>query len=235
MSLLLAVTGVPAAYTLSADPGTYSVTGQSATLVAAYNLNAESGTYSVTGNAATLNASYNLISSSGNYSVTGSDVALTARYELNAGSNSYSITGSSATVTASYNLSADAGSYSVTGVDAILIYVPAVPAAKSSGVRRLFYHSLRPNNPPAPYISIDWSRKNDSQETVPEPVKRSVPSVVDKEIVEDTLKESTVPLESTSTLMTLSGMEGRLQAEVLQLKQTDQYRLKAMILLLMAA
>ena len=89
--------------TITADSGTYTLSGTTITLKAAFSTVVATGTYSLSGTAAGLRAGRNTSAGSGTYTLTGTDVALrTAR----------------ATIAAS-------GTYNLTGTDVTLIYTPA--------------------------------------------------------------------------------------------------------------
>jgi hypothetical protein len=123
-STFTAVTG----FTLTADSGTYSVTGQAAGLVAARRVVADQGSYAVTGQAANLIRAVRLLADQGAYSLAGQDVALRAARLIGADSGSYSITGQAANLvyaaSGAYTLTADSGTYSISGQDDALTYVP---------------------------------------------------------------------------------------------------------------
>lgn len=96
------VFGVGAGATITAASGTYSVTGQAASLRAARVLVAGSGTYALTGQAATLT-----------YTQPGA-------YSMSAGHGTYSITGSAAL--GDYAMRAEYGTYAVSGMNASLLW-----------------------------------------------------------------------------------------------------------------
>jgi len=117
-------------YTLTADSGSYALTGQDAGLIAARTLTADQGSYAVTGQTADLIRTVRLLADQGSYALTGQDAALRAARLIGADSGSYSITGQDATLTYAasgvYTLTADSGTYSISGQDATLTYVPLV-------------------------------------------------------------------------------------------------------------
>lgn len=112
-------------YTLTADAGSYTVTGQAATLAASRQLALDVGSYTVTGNSAGLLASRLLNLDTGNYTLTGNDAGIIVGRLLSAGSGSYTVTGNDAGLIVSRLLSAGAGSYTITGYDVTLTYNPA--------------------------------------------------------------------------------------------------------------
>lgn len=61
---------------LTAESGTYTMTGNDANFLRTYRLVAESGTYAMTGNDATLSKQYRLTAESGTYTMAGNDATL---------------------------------------------------------------------------------------------------------------------------------------------------------------
>jgi hypothetical protein len=112
---------VSVAYTLIADPGSYTITGAAATLSTSLNLNAAAGSYTITGAPATLSRGVNLNAAAGNYTITGAPATLSTSLNLNAAAGSYTITGAPATFLLGISLSADPGSYTITGAPATFI------------------------------------------------------------------------------------------------------------------
>lgn len=135
------------AFTLTADPGSYTITGTAASLLFGRKLVADAGSYSVTGTAAALlragllsaDAGVYAISGSdatltysgagnkvltadpGVYTVTGTDASLLADRLLTAGEGTYAITGQVAQALFGRLLAAEAGSYVITGTDAAFL------------------------------------------------------------------------------------------------------------------
>lgn len=110
------------AFTLAADPGTYSVTGASSQTISARILDASPSSYSITGAASSTVAGRLLDAGTGSYSITGGAAALTGAFSLNAGSGTYAVTGVDPTLqyttVGAYTLSADPGTYTITGANA---------------------------------------------------------------------------------------------------------------------
>lgn len=115
-------------YDLSADAGSYAVTGQTAGLFYGYALAADSGSYTVTGQTATLQLDIPLAADPGSYAITGTDASLQKGLTLNADAGSYAVTGQTAGLAYGYAIAADAGAYSVTGQTAALEWGQAVGA-----------------------------------------------------------------------------------------------------------
>jgi hypothetical protein len=88
----------PGAYTLSADPASFAVTGSAATIVSTRVLSA----------------------SPASYAVTGADAAVGRTPELNAQPASYTISGVAATFVTTRSLTASPASYAITGAPATL-------------------------------------------------------------------------------------------------------------------
>ena len=109
-----------AALTLTADSGTYSITGQAANLYYNRAISADAGAYSLNGQAAqTLRAAF-LSLDAGSYAITGQDASFVYGQAISADAGDYSITGQIADLTRAVVLSADSGAYSIAGQDANL-------------------------------------------------------------------------------------------------------------------
>jgi hypothetical protein len=135
-----AASGGATSYTLTCAAGTYSLTGNDATLTRAVKLPLAAGAYALTGNAATLTRAVNLTCASGSYSLTGNNALLSLNRLLPLAAGSYNYTGNDATLTyvpgasaVSYTLNCATGAYSYTGqsargtlgFDMIVGYTPA--------------------------------------------------------------------------------------------------------------
>ena len=107
-------------YTLTADAGSFTVTGTAANLVRGLKVAADAGSYSVTGTAANLLRGYKLAANTTAYSLTGTDVTFLRGYKLAGDVGSYAVNGTAATLARSYLFAADAGEYLWTGTDADL-------------------------------------------------------------------------------------------------------------------
>jgi hypothetical protein len=109
---------------LAADSGSYAITGTDVSLKLGRKLTAESGTYTVNGTAVSLTVGRKLTADSGTYSLTGTDVTLTyspaGGYTLALDSGSYTLTGTAATLKVARTLAADSGTYALTGTDVTL-------------------------------------------------------------------------------------------------------------------
>lgn len=109
------------AYTLTADSGSYIVTGTAAGLKTDRKIAANTDAYAITGTAAGLFIGYKITADVGNYTYAGQDVTLSysgADKTLTADAGSYTLTGSDATLKQGHALVANAGSYTVSGTDA---------------------------------------------------------------------------------------------------------------------
>ncbi len=112
-------TTLKTARTLTAAQGSYTLTGQSATLTKAvsYTLTAAQGTFTLTGQAAGLAATRTLALAQGTFTLTGQDTALKTSRTLSLAHGSFAITGQDATITktTALSLTAEAGSFSLSG------------------------------------------------------------------------------------------------------------------------
>ena len=107
-------------YTLTAQGGSYSLTGGSATLLRTKRLTANGGSYTVTGGTAALLRSKQLVASGGSYTVTGGAALLSRNRTLTAQGGVYTYTGQQVNITyvpvsVGYTLTAQGGSYTLTG------------------------------------------------------------------------------------------------------------------------
>lgn len=107
-----------AAYTLTADAGTFALTGVAAALRAARTLTAASGTFALTGNAANLLYGRKLAAGAGSFALTGNDATFPRTYRLAAAAGAYALTGNSAGLVKGFSLTASAGSFALTGIAA---------------------------------------------------------------------------------------------------------------------
>ena len=134
VSALPVASGGVVNYTLTAQHGTYAITGQPAVLLRSKLITANSGTYSYTGQSANLLRSKLLTATNGTYALTGqsANIIYTAgggAYTLTAQAGSYAVTGQSATLTRSRLLTASSGAYSVTGQSASILRSKLVTAS----------------------------------------------------------------------------------------------------------
>lgn len=130
-----AVTGTTA-YTLSASPATFTITGDAATLAAARRLAASPGTFTVTGDAATLIVGRVLSALAASYQITGSQAALALARILAANPGTFTVTGDAATLdytpSTERTLDALAGTVLITG-SSVTFIAPAVKGGSSAG------------------------------------------------------------------------------------------------------
>lgn len=105
---------------LAGAAGSYSVTGTAAGVKRGRKLPAAAGSYALTGTAAGIKRGYKVVAGVGSYSLTGTNATLFKGRTLVAGVGSYSFTGSAAGVQRGRKVGASAGSYSLTGTDATI-------------------------------------------------------------------------------------------------------------------
>lgn len=106
---------------LTADSGSYTLTGTDATLRRGFTIVAASGSYALTGTAALLKHPVALSVGSGSYTLWGESVGLRGNH-LFADVGTYEIVGSQSIL--AYGVIATSGTYTLTGSDATLIYTP---------------------------------------------------------------------------------------------------------------
>lgn len=118
--------GVPTSgYTLTAQGGSYTVTGSSVGLRRSKYMYASGGTYSLTGQQATItwtagvvNYAFTLLG--GSYALTGSSAVVSRNRKLTSTGGNYSLVGANATLLRSKRLVSSGGSYAYTGQSATL-------------------------------------------------------------------------------------------------------------------
>lgn len=109
-----------ASYSLTADAGSYTLTGQAAGTKFGRKLVAGQGTYTLTGSAASLLEGHVITCAQGSYTLTGSTAY--ADYAITCASGSYTLSGQAAGTKAARKLAAAQGAYTLTGQDVALLY-----------------------------------------------------------------------------------------------------------------
>lgn len=123
-------------YTLTANAGSYALTGQSATTSFASILTAAQGSYTLTGVEALLvkTGSYQFNAEAGSYTLVGANALVDV--SMNAEAGSYTLTGQAATLNfagfTNPTLTAEFGSYSLTGFASNILYGRILPAETGS-------------------------------------------------------------------------------------------------------
>jgi hypothetical protein len=107
--------GGPTNYTLTADGGSYAVTGAAANLLEGKRLALDSGSYSVIGNAANFNKGRRIILDPGTFVISGQAANFLLGRRLIADPGTYAVTGAAANLLEGKRLVADLGVYAVTG------------------------------------------------------------------------------------------------------------------------
>lgn len=120
-------------YTMTADAGSYAVTGTAASLEFGGVVAADAASYTVTGTAANLEHHSVVNAEAGTYTVTGADAGLTAAVSMAADGASYTVTGASASLEYGPAIDAEAGAYTVTGADVTLTYSAGYDLAADAG------------------------------------------------------------------------------------------------------
>jgi hypothetical protein len=119
-------------YTLTADFGSYSLTGEAARLLYGHKLTAAQGAYALTGEPAGLKVGRLVAAAQGSYSLTGEAAGLLKGRTLTANFGSYAITGESAGLLAARTMPAAQGSYVLSGQTANLLRGFRIPAGVGS-------------------------------------------------------------------------------------------------------
>jgi hypothetical protein len=123
------------AYSLDTTPGSYALTGSSATTLYDRLVDTTAGSYSLTGSSATTLYDRLVDTTAGSYSLTGSSATTLYDRLVDTTAGSYTLTGVSATldVVAALTLDTTPGSYTLTGSSATLEYVAALELDTTPG------------------------------------------------------------------------------------------------------
>jgi hypothetical protein len=111
-----------ATYTLTADAGTFTLSGTDADVLLNRLLDADAGTFSLSGQDVNLLFNHLLTTDSGSFALTGQNVDLLFNRLLSAEPGSFSLSGVDVNLLLGRVLGADAGSFILTGTDVDLIY-----------------------------------------------------------------------------------------------------------------
>jgi len=95
--------------TLTADAGSYALSGQTAALKVGHVLTSAAGSYSLTGQNSTLTYGKSIIAAAGAYTLTGQNASFSVTYDLAGGVGSYTLSGQAASLKKDYILRAAAG------------------------------------------------------------------------------------------------------------------------------
>jgi hypothetical protein len=111
-------------YPITANSGTYALTGQSATIVKTRLITANNGTYALTGQSATIVKTRLITANNGTYALTGQSATITKTRLITANNGTYALTGRTATITytspTAYVITANNGTYALTGQSATI-------------------------------------------------------------------------------------------------------------------
>lgn len=113
---------------LSADPGTYSLSGTDASLLEQKEISVDPGSLSLSGTDANLLESKVISAEDGTYSIVGTDTNLLNGFVVSAELGSYSISGTDANLEHNEKVVAESGTYSLVGTDASLFVGSSLPA-----------------------------------------------------------------------------------------------------------
>lgn len=107
-------------YTLSADSGSFSMTGSAAVLRRTRIMPANAGSYALSGQTATLRHGFVLGGGVGSYTLGGQSAFLKATRKITANAGNYALSGQAANLERSILVAASSGSYAINGGDAQL-------------------------------------------------------------------------------------------------------------------
>ena len=121
-------------YTLTAQGGSYSLAGGSASLLRSKKIVSTGGSYALTGASAILKRSKYILANGGSYTLTGASAILlkNLNWKLTAQGGAYSLTGASAGLLRSKRIIASGGAYTLTGAAATLLRSKYIQASGGS-------------------------------------------------------------------------------------------------------
>lgn len=119
-------------YTLTADAGSFTLTGVAAALTRDYTLTASTASFTLTGTATGFARSKTLVADNASYTVTGIASNLVADRALTAATAAYTLTGTATGLVRDYTLTAATVSFTLTGIDTALTPTRSIAAATGS-------------------------------------------------------------------------------------------------------
>lgn len=126
-------TGVlgPQAYSLVCSPGSFALTGSSATLKTGRNLPLAAGSFTLTGSATGLIRGVTFPAAAGSFTLTGSAITLKTGRTLPLAAGGFNLSGASVTLQTGRVLPLASGVFTITGSDATLTYTPGTPTTQN--------------------------------------------------------------------------------------------------------
>jgi hypothetical protein len=149
----------PTTITLTADPGSYAITGSPADLLYGRFVSADAGSYAITGVSADLLYSRFVSADAGAYALAGFGATLDFVRVLSADAGSYALTGFEATLFQGTLLEADAGAYSLAGFAASLDFNRSLSADAGAYALAGFSTTLSPSviRPNSDILTTNWT------------------------------------------------------------------------------
>ena len=123
---------LPRTYKIGGGQGTYSIVGQGVNLIAAKKIVAEQGVYSIAGQELVLRHGYSMVAQGGSYSISGQDVNFIVSRKVVAENGSYAISGQTTNLLISRKVLAEQGSYLISGQGVSLIINRIILASQGS-------------------------------------------------------------------------------------------------------
>lgn len=131
-SVTFALRDAGAGILLLTEPGSFALSGQTASLETARVATAESGSFAVTGADVSLEFGRELVAEAGSFAFSGQSVTLAATYTFTAESGSFLLSGEDAAVAKGLGVVAEESSYSLSGSTSVLELFQGVPAEPGS-------------------------------------------------------------------------------------------------------
>lgn len=121
----------PQAYSLVCSPGSFALTGSSATLQTGRSLSLAAGSFALTGSATGLIRGVTFPAAAGSFTLTGSAITLKAGRSLPLAAGGFNLTGAAATLKTGRVIPLSSGVFNITGSDATLTYTAGTPTTQN--------------------------------------------------------------------------------------------------------
>jgi hypothetical protein len=112
-------TNIARSYTLMADPGSYMLSGADTPFIRALFMSAASGAYTITGADTPFDIGLFIIAEPGNYALSGSDTSFVRSLIMSGAAGAYAISGADTSFVRSLIMSGAAGAYTISGADVL--------------------------------------------------------------------------------------------------------------------
>lgn len=149
-------TNIARSYTISANPGSYMLSGADTPFIRALFMSAAPGAYTINGADTTMDVGRFIYADPGSYALTGADTPFVRALVVAADPGAYALTGANTSIARSLIMSGSPGSYALTGADSLFqrgFVVSAAPGSYSlSGANTAFIRAMTMSAAPGAYL-----------------------------------------------------------------------------------